>query len=162
MRRFLILTALLAGAILSSPADDGTNTRTRFDPARDAAKDIEQAVRLASASGRRVLLDVGGEWCVWCHRLDQLFADNPDLSAFLEKHYVVVKVNWSKENKNEEVLSRYPKVAGYPHLFVLEKDGSLLHSQETGALEEGKGHSKEKVLAFLKEWAPPAPSAKER
>lgn len=153
---------LLAAAVLPAPADDPSPKRTKFDPARDAAKDIEQAVRLASASGRRVLLDVGGEWCVWCHRLDQLFADNPDLAAFLEKHYVVVKVNWSKENKNEEVLSRYPKVAGYPHLFVLEKDGSLLHSQETGALEEGKGHSKEKVLAFLKEWAPPSAPSKEQ
>jgi hypothetical protein len=44
-------------------------------------------------------------------------------------------------------------VSGYPHLFVLESDGSLVHSQETGALEKGKGHDPDKVMAFLKKWA---------
>ncbi len=158
----LLLAVVLAAAVPPASAQEAAPGRKKFDPARDAAKDIEQAIQLAAASGRRVLLDVGGEWCVWCHRLDQLFIDNPDLAAFLEKNYVVVKVNWSKENKNEEVLSRYPKVAGYPHLFVLEADGSLLHSQDTAALEEGKGHSKQKVMAFLEEWAPPAADARRK
>lgn len=161
MKRLLLLCALLlASPLPPAHAQDTSAARKKFDPSRDAAKDIEQAVQLAAASGRRVLLDVGGEWCVWCHRLDKLFIDNPDLAAFLEKNYVVVKVNWSKENKNEAVLSRYPKVAGYPHLFVLDDKGSLLHSQDTGALEEGKGHSKQKVMAFLEEWAPPAADAR--
>jgi hypothetical protein len=48
----------------------------------------------------------------------------------------------------------YPRVKGYPHLFVLERDGSLLHSQDTGELESGKGHDPEKVMAFLKRWNP--------
>jgi hypothetical protein len=35
-----------------------------------------------------------------------------------------------------------------------ESDGSLVQSQETGALENGKGHDPDKVKAFLKKWAP--------
>lgn len=126
---------------------------TRFDPSRDAAKDIREAVAEARTSGRRVLLDVGGEWCIWCRRLDTLFSAHRELAEYRDAHYVVVKLNWSKENKNEGVLSRYPAVSGYPHLFVLESDGSLVHSQETGALEKGKGHDPDKVMAFLKKWA---------
>ncbi len=127
---------------------------TRFDPARDAARDINDAVIEAERTGKRILLDVGGDWCIWCRRLDSLFVRRPDLEKFMDANYVVVKVNYSKENKNEMVLSRYPKVAGYPHYFVLASDGSLLHSQDTGALEAGKGHDPEKVMAFLKAWAP--------
>ncbi|MBX2991016.1 MAG: thioredoxin family protein [Bacteroidetes bacterium] len=126
----------------------------KFDEKRNAAADIQLAVAEAKRSGRNVLLDVGGEWCVWCHRLDSLFVRNPDLNEFLHASFVVVKVNWSKNNKNEEVLSRYPKVAGYPHLFVLDETGRLLHSQDTSELEEGKGHSCEKVFASLRAWAP--------
>jgi thiol:disulfide interchange protein len=126
----------------------------KFDPSRDAAMDIRDAVALAHRTGKHVLLDVGGEWCVWCRRLDSLFVSHPDLENFRAAHYVTVKVNWSKENKNEEVLARYPAVKGYPHLFVLDADGTLLHSQDTGALEKGKGHDPEKVMAFLKQWAP--------
>jgi len=126
---------------------------TAFDPARNAAADIDVAVAEAKRTGRRVLIDVGGEWCIWCKRLDQFFRDNNDVADFLHRKYVTVKVNYSKENKNEAVLARYPKVAGYPHLFVLDETGALLHSQESGRLERGKGHDRKKVLAFLKAWA---------
>ena len=68
------------------------------------------------------------------------------------KNYVVVKVNYSKENKNEAVLSRYPRIPGYPHLFVLNSNGKLLHSQDTGQLESGNHHDRDKVMAFLKQW----------
>jgi thiol:disulfide interchange protein len=153
------LWILISLSVAGSHAQDGKGGDvayvpvTRFDPARDAAKDIREAVTEARTSGRRVLLDVGGEWCIWCRRLDTLFTTHRELAEYRDAHYVVVKVNWSKENKNEGVLSRYPVVSGYPHLFVLESDGSLVHSQETGALEKGKGHDPDKVMEFLKKWA---------
>jgi len=127
---------------------------TKFDASRDAASDIEEAVKEAGRTGKRVLLDVGGDWCVWCRRLDSLFTSNRELANLLHENFVVVKVNWSKENKNETVLSRYPKIPGYPHLFVLDSNGKLLHSQDTGQLESGKRHDPDKVRAFLKRWAP--------
>jgi thiol:disulfide interchange protein len=127
---------------------------TSFDPARDAARDIDNALAEAARTKRRVLLDVGGDWCIWCKRLDSLFLKDKDLSGVLSANYVAVKINYSRENKNEEVLARYPKIKGYPHLFVLDAEGTLLHSQETGELEKGKGHDPEKVMAFLKRWAP--------
>ena len=153
------LSILISIAVAGSHAQDGGGGDatyvpvTRFDPARDAAKDIREAVVEARRSGRRVLLDVGGEWCIWCRRLDTLFTAHRELAEYRDAHYVVVKLNWSKENKNDGVLYRYPAVSGYPHLFVLESDGSLVHSQETGALEKGKGHDPDKVMAFLKKWA---------
>ena len=104
--------------------------------------------------GRHVILDVGGEWCSWCRKLDNFFDENADVAEFMDRNYLVVKVNYSKENKNEEVLSRYPEIKGYPHLFVLDSNGTLLHSQDTGQLESGDHHDRDKVFAFLREWAP--------
>ena len=126
----------------------------KFDPTRDGAKDVATALALAKAQDKRVLVDVGGEWCPWCHILDRFVAANPDVQALRDANYVWVKVNWSKENKNEALLSRWPKVQGYPHLFVLDADGTLLHSQDTGVLESGKDYDKAKFVAFLRAWAP--------
>jgi thioredoxin-related protein len=157
----LILNIFAASLLLSQARDTSrsiSRQHQKFDPARDAQKDIADAIKLAKKSHKRILLDVGGEWCIWCHRLDSLFIKNTDLEDYLNKHYVVVKVNVSKENKNEEVLSKYPRVAGYPHVFILDKYGNLLHSQDTGKLElpansPVKGHDKSKVFAFLRKWA---------
>ena len=128
--------------------------REKFDPQRDPEKDLKAAVTLASKSGQRILLDVGGEWCIWCRKLDKFFQDNKDVSEFLHANYIVVKVNWSKENKNEKFLGKYPAVKGYPHLFVLDSGGKLLHSQDTGELESGDHHDRDNVFTFLKKWAP--------
>ncbi len=128
-----------------------------FDPTRDAAKDLEAAVAEAARSGRRVLVDVGGNWCGWCHEMERFIEAHTDLKALRDRSFVTVKINWSPENKNEAVLSRFPKISGYPHLFILDATGKLLYSEDTSKLEDGKSsYVLEKFTAFLKEWAPPA------
>lgn len=154
----ILFSTLLAGFALVPCAIAQTQViptpkREQFDPKRDAAKDIANAVGKAKKEGKRVLLDVGGEWCGWCKKLDQFFVDNKDCAEILKSKFVVVKVNYSQENKNEAVLSKYPAIKGYPHLFVLDDTGKLLHSQDTGLLETGDHHDHDKVLAFLKKWS---------
>ena len=156
----LSLLILFFTTSLIAQAAGGQTTRPGakpaiYDPTRDAAGDIEQAVAEAARTGKRVLLEVGGNWCVWCYEMERYFEEHKDLRSLRDRNYVTVKVNWSPENQNTEVLSRYPKIQGYPHLFVLDENGALLHSQNTGVLEDGKkSYDLEKFTAFLKEWAP--------
>ena len=128
--------------------------REKYDPSRDPAKDVAAAVALASKSGKRILLDVGGEWCPWCRKLDKCFAENEKIAAFLRTNFIVVKVNFSQEDQNKGFLSQYPAISGYPFLFVLDSAGKLLESQSTGELESGDHHDPGKVLDFLRKWAP--------
>ncbi|HEX2984985.1 MAG TPA: thioredoxin family protein [Ignavibacteriales bacterium] len=127
---------------------------TSFDPSRNAEKDVKAALEEAKTAGKRVLLDVGGSWCSWCKRLDAFIEENSEIKNLMASNFVTVKINFSPENKNEAFLSKYPKVDGYPHFFVLESDGKLLHSQNTGELEQDLSYSKDKMLAFIKKWAP--------
>ena len=125
---------------------------SKFDPARDAVADVALAVATAKAQRKQVMVDVGGEWCSWCHILDRFVSTNADVKKLVDDHYVWVKVNWSPKNKNEALLSRWPKFTGYPHLFVLDGDGRIVHSQDTGDLEAGKDYDKDKMLAFLRQY----------
>lgn len=126
----------------------------QFDPARDPVADLETAKVEAQRGGKRIMLDVGGEWCSWCHLLDAFMEGDSEMRRFRDAHYVWMKVNYSEDNENAAFLSRFPAITGYPHLFVLDADGELLHSQFTGELEKGKGYDRAKFFAFLKEWAP--------
>jgi thiol:disulfide interchange protein len=146
----LLALALLAFAVAATALD----LPKKFDPARDPAKDVAAAAAAAKEQGKRVLVDVGGEWCAWCHIMDDFIAANADVRAAVDTNYIVVKVNWSPQNKNEAFLSAFPKINGYPHLFVLDGNGKLVHSQETDVLELGRSYDKPKFLAFLKKWAP--------
>lgn len=148
----ILIAAFLAVLTCVATAQD---LPLKFDPARDAAADVATATAAAKAQRKRVLVDVGGEWCPWCHILDRFVAANADVKKLRDDNYVWVKVNWSPQNKNEAVLSRWPKIKGYPHLFVLDGDGRLVHSQDTAELEAGKDYDKDKFVAFLRQYRNP-------
>jgi thiol:disulfide interchange protein len=126
-----------------------------YDPRRDPAADLRAAVQEARRSGKRILLEVGGEWCVWCHVFQDLVDKDKEVAARLRDGFVLVKVNWSPENENTRFLSAYPPIPGYPHFFVLESDGTYLRSQSFDTFTKGDAYDRAKVLAFLKQWSPP-------
>ena len=126
---------------------------TVYDDQRDPAADLQDALHEATRTKRKVLLEVGGDWCIWCHIMDNLFASHPGLAAFRDEHYVRLKVNFSKENPNEKFLSHYPAIPRYPHFFVLDSAGKLVCSEDTGKFEHGRNYNAKKVVAFLKKYA---------
>src|SRR5688572_16683715 len=151
---FALICGLTAFVSQTAAAQSSFTPVTKYDPKRDAARDIDDAVAEAKRTNRRILLEVGGEWCSWCHTLDEFFDKHPDLTALRDKNFVTVKINFSEENPNKEVLSRYGEINGYPHIFVLAPDGKLLHSQDTAVFEEGRGYVLERLTTFLTHWAP--------
>lgn len=142
----LISTISLIGQTQDSPV--------KFDPLRDPFKDLKSCIELAKEVNKRIILDVGGEWCIWCHRIDAYMHSAEEIKSLLEENFIVLKINFSKENKNEKFLSQYPLIEGYPRFFVLDTDGKLLHSQNTGELEKEKDYDKEKFIAFINKWKP--------
>lgn len=124
-----------------------------YGPGRDAAADIRKALGLAAASGRRVLVEVGGPWCSWCGTMDRFFAGHPGSLALRDGAFVMVKV-LSRPSAPEPALAAYPKPPGYPHFFVLNPDGTLAESRDTTTLEAGSGYDAAKMDAFLRAWSP--------
>ena len=154
-------SARTAAAVIALVLAIGCNSTTpaapvaEYSPDRDPVADVASAVTRAKQEHRRVLVVVGGEWCKWCHILAAYIKANPEVERAWNDRFVTVHVNYSPENENKLFLGGYPQIPGYPHIFVLESDGSLLHSQNTGLLEEGQGYSTAKVMAFLDVWKKP-------
>jgi thioredoxin-related protein len=126
-----------------------------YDPSRDPAADLKAAISQARQENKRILLEVGGEWCIYCRILNKTIHDNEELTRRLHDSFVVVKVNFSDEVKNEAFLSQYPKIPSYPHLFVLDKDGKLLLSQTPDDFLKDDKYVPDLLLAFIEKWGPP-------
>lgn len=110
--------------------------REKFNPLADPNADLQKAIAKAQTENKRIILDIGGEWCGWCRKMDYYFLENKALAKLRDDNFVWIKVNFSPENENKAFLAKFPPILTYPHLFVLETDGSLLHSQDTTPLEE--------------------------
>jgi thioredoxin-related protein len=153
-RRFAAVALMFCLPLPARAAGERHPLPLDFDPTRDPARDLEAALRIAGAAERRVVLDVGGEWCSWCRIMDRFFAANPELKRYRDAHFVWLKVNWSPENRNEAFLRAFPAIKGYPHLFVLDAGGRLLHSQDTSELEARRDYNPAAMREFLVRWAP--------
>jgi len=147
-----VLALSIASLPLVAFAQTGQKKEDIFDPKRDAAADMAAAIKTATKEKKPILMDVGGNWCGWCHKLDKLFKEDKEIAGML-KSYVMLKVNYSQENENKAILGKFPKITGYPHIFILNSAGKLVHSQDTGLLETGPNHDPGKVKEFLKKWA---------
>jgi thiol:disulfide interchange protein len=120
-----------------------------YDPGRDPAKDLEKAKAAATQQHKRILIEVGGNWCIWCKMLDKFFAEQPDIRQLRDSNFVLMKVNMGPLNENVAFLNQYPKITGYPYLFVLDSDGKLIVAKDTEALEQGSGYSAKNFTDFL-------------
>ncbi|WP_255501839.1 thioredoxin family protein [Olivibacter sp. SDN3] len=72
-----------------------------YDPKANAMQQISEAVKRAEEEGKHVFLQIGGNWCVWCLKFNELINTNDTLKNYLDANYEVVHLNYSKENKNE-------------------------------------------------------------
>ncbi len=122
----------------------------------DGMEQLDDAIKMAKESNKHVLVQVGGNWCPWCIRFHNYSKDDPDINKLINDNYIVVKLNMSPENKNEEALARLEKPGrfGYPVFVILDSRGKRIHTQDSGLLEQDKGYDKRKVQTFLKGWAP--------
>jgi thiol:disulfide interchange protein len=154
MRRWVAVLVVMVGMSAAARAEERP-----FDPARDPAKDLRVAMQRAQAEHKNILMDVGGNWCEWCIVLEETLHGDAELNALLAKNYVVMHVNWSKENENKAFLKRYPAPVGFPTWYVLSAQGRLLKAEtNTSELEANHdidgGYNKAALKRFLVRYAP--------
>lgn len=124
-----------------------------YDEAADAKADIAAALARAAKENRRVLIQWGGNWCVWCTRLAEISRTDKEISRKLLYEYDVVHVDAGRGDKNQDLAKKYGAdlSKGLPYLTVLDAKGAVVANQETGVLEnpDKSAHDPAKVLAFL-------------
>ncbi|MEJ7627733.1 MAG: thioredoxin family protein [Ferruginibacter sp.] len=130
-----------------------------YDPSANAQKDIEAALKKAKRENKFVLIQAGGNWCSWCIEFARFAKADPKIDSVISASYIWYHLNWSKENKNENILARYkyPQRFGFPVFIILNAKGERIHTQNSSYLEDGKkSYDKMKVQDFLEMWSPRA------
>lgn len=145
----------------------GAQTKAKvYDESINPDTQITEAVAKASSNGKFVVAQLGGNWCKWCIRFAKFIENDPELKNLVDENFEFIHVNYNPRNPEtmtdqeatQAALKRLgnPVRFGFPVLVVLNGDGDVIHTQDSGFLESGEGYDKEKVKRFFETWTPQA------
>ena len=103
-----------------------------YNEKANATAAVDKALARAKTNGKRVLIDMGGNWCGDC-RILAATMQLPEMQAFVDRNFEMVSVDVGHMDKNLQVPARYgvtSKLEGVPAIFVVDpKTGQQLVSK---------------------------------
>lgn len=152
--------ACWAGLLIAGcAAPRGRTPAEPYDEAASGDRLVSDALAQAHASGKRVLLVFGANWCSDCRALDALFQSDPAIARRLRESYVVVKLDVGREaepRKHAHLIGRFGAAVetGIPVLVVADANGRTLNDTHRERLADSAHQRPAAVLDFLDQWRP--------
>ena len=131
--------------VLMQPYDEHANA--------DAA--VAAAFARAKKSHKRVLIDLGGNWCVDCVVLAN-FVELPAVKKFVGTHYEWVAVDVGRFDRNLQIPARFgltKRLTGVPTLIIASPDGKQLNPNDVFAVSEARSMTPQAVADYLGKYA---------
>ena len=166
-----IVPAALAALLLAAAAPASAATAPRvsisslseldvpdapFAADADADAQVDAAFARARKNGKRVMIDLGGNWCADCRILSGLM-ELPEMRAFLASHYELVSVDVGRFNRNLQIPARFgiaTRLEGVPAILVATPQGQLVNAGRVSAIEDARRMTPQALADWLAQWTP--------
>lgn len=125
-----------------------------YDEQADANRAVTEALERARQSGRRVLVDLGGNWCGDC-RVFAGILKVPQVHDFVAGHFEVVIVDVGRFTRNLDIPARFgvDKLKAAPTILIISPNGTLLNGDDIIALQDARSMTPQAVVDWLARWA---------
>jgi thioredoxin 1 len=122
-----------------------------YSKTANASSDVQQALSLAVAQEKKVLVIFGANWCKDCRALDSALKSK-DNAALMSLEFLVVKVDVGNFDRNLDISNQYgnPIKGGIPAVVILSPANQVLYSSRAGELANARRMSKSGIYEFFK------------
>jgi thiol:disulfide interchange protein len=130
-------------------------TMQPYDEAANADAQVAAAFARAQKSHKRVLIDLGGNWCVDCLVLSN-FLRLPEMRRFMNAHYEEVLVDVGRFNRNLQIPARFgitKRLEGVPALLIATPDGKLVNGGNIFATADAHNMTPQALADYLARYA---------
>lgn len=126
-----------------------------YDENADANAAVANAFARAKTEHKRVLIDLGGNWCADCRILAGVM-ELPEVRKFLDAHYVVVAVDVGRFTRNLQIPARFgitERLKAVPSILIADPDGTLVDRGHVDAIEDARHMTPQALADWLAHWA---------
>ena len=148
-------SAAVAPRLAIASLSDLAVPRQPYSADANAEADVAQGIVQARAEHKRLLIDLGGNWCADCRILSGVM-QLPAMQSFLDAHFVVVLVDVGRFDRNSEIPARFginDRLEGVPSILIVDPDGQLLDRGQTAALVGAGGMDPQSIANWFARWA---------
>jgi thiol-disulfide isomerase/thioredoxin len=121
----------------------------------NADAEVANAFARAKAQHKRVLIDLGGNWCADCRILAGIM-QLPEMRRFLDGHYVIVLVDVGRFDRNLQIPAHFgitKRLEGVPSILIADPAGMLLDRGHIAALADARSMAPQAISDWLAQWA---------
>ena len=162
MKHLIFAAALVIAApaviTVATPSTISTHLEAKlYDATRDARADVSAALTRAKASGKRVILVMGANWCHDSKALAGWF-ESVRFKAMLMPLYEIVYIDVGKpqlrEGRNIEIAQGFgiKKIKGTPTVLILSPEGVLLNKKDAPTWRNAASRSEDAIFAYFAEF----------
>jgi hypothetical protein len=162
----LLALAVLASPSIAAPAAPHLPVATindlpqplpfPYDEQADAQAVVAKAKAQAKREHKRLLIDLGGNWCLDCRVLAGIM-ELPALQPFIARHFVVAKVDIGRFDKNGAIAGHYGitgRLEGVPAILAIDPvHDRLLNRDKLFALSDARHMTPQGLADWLAQWA---------
>ncbi len=165
MRKFataLLLLAAPAYAALPAPKPSIASIQQLpvvlmqpYDEHANADAAVAAAFERAKKSRKRVVIDLGGNWCADCVVLAN-FLKLPEMQRFMAAHYEMVPVDVGRFDRNQQIPARFgitARLKGVPALLIATPDGKLVNGNDIFATTDASSMTPDALANYLAKYA---------
>ena len=127
-----------------------------YDEQPNAPAAVAKAKAQAKREHKRLLIDLGGNWCLDCRVLAGTI-ELPELKRWVDQHFEVVTVDIGRWDKNRQVSEHYGihgRLAGAPSVLIVDpRSDKLLNRGHEAALADARHMTPQALADWLAGWA---------
>ena len=121
-----------------------------YDEKADANRAVDQAFARAKASGKRVMIEMGANWCSDCRILAGVM-DLPEVSKFVGDNFETAEVDVGRFDRNQQIPARFhAKVDGIPWIVIADPNGAILASGYE--ITDGYHKTPQSMVDWIAKW----------
>lgn len=126
-----------------------------YDATANAKAQVAAARARAMRGHKKLLIDLGGNWCLDCRLLAGVM-DLPSMRGWVKRHYEVVTVDIGRFDRNLDIPARYGikgRLAGVPALLIVDpKTDKVVNAGRETALADARSLSPQGLADWLAQW----------
>ena len=122
-----------------------------FEADRDAHADVDAALAQGAAEDKITLVAMGANWCHDSRALAGWFSTDEDITAVLDRDFVVAYVDVAQKNRNIDVAQRFgiESIVGTPTVIMVAPDGTVLNRDTAVTWRNSASRTKAEIKEAL-------------